>query len=189
MPLRTAALRPVIDAVAQAKQLPSFSYRGVVYSPGVLLEALAATESSGDERARRYEPHQDRAGRADQASDADRPDVDDGVFEDDASYGLFQVMGYNLRRLVGAQPGARMRFDWAYDPVVNMAMGVAILKDELRRLYLANPTMPESEMVVRALCRYNGGPTGDAIVDGDLRRREYVDKVAARCAAVRRDRE
>lgn len=144
------------------------------------LEALVMQESSGNPRATRYEPHQDRAGRTDAASDADKPGQDDGMLEDDRSYGLMQVMGYNLRRLVGVPPGTPMKFDWALDPLFNIAAGVAVLRGELAATH---------GDVARALARYNGGPTGDAIqADGKMRREEYVAGVRAWVGRVIADR-
>lgn len=191
--LRTAEprLRRLIDAAANFWGLPRFVYRGQTYNPGELLEGLVLTESSGNPSARRYEPHQDRAGRADAATDPDRPDVDDGDFEDDASYGLCQVMGYNLRRLVGVPAGVRMSFAWAYDAGVSLWAGCWVLRGELAALYREDPHQPESERVIRALARYNGGPTGDDATGphGDIRLRVYVDKVSDNCRRAYADRQ
>jgi hypothetical protein len=180
--LRTAEprLRRLIDAAAAFYGLPRFQYRGHSYSPGELLEGLVLTESSGNPAARRYEPHQDRAGRADAPTDPDRPAADDGDFEDDASYGALQVMGYNLRRLVGVPVGVRMSFAWAYDAGVSLWAGCQILRFDLAAVYREFPHAPESERVIRALARYNGGPSGDdpTGAHGDIRLRAYVDKVA-----------
>lgn len=191
--LRTAEprLRRLIDAAAAFWGLPRFTYRGTTYSPGELLEGLVLTESSGNPSARRYEPHQDRAGRTDAPTDPDRPGVDDGDFEDDASFGLCQVMGYNLRRLVGVPVGVRMSFAWAYEPGVNLWAGCQVLRGELAALYKADPHQPEMERVVCALARYNGGSTGDDPTGphGDIRLRAYVDKVADRCRTAYLDRQ
>lgn len=190
--LRTAEprFRRLLDAVAAYEQLPAFSYRGDDFTPGELLEGLVLTESSGNPLARRYEPHQDAAGRADAAKDPDAPGKDDGPYEDDASYGLCQVMGYVLKGLLEVDRPVRMKFELLYRPLFGLAAGVEVLKRELRAVYLTNPTQAETERVVRALARYNGGPTGDAweIETGDIRRREYVDLVAKNAKRARDDR-
>jgi transglycosylase-like protein with SLT domain len=188
-------LRRLIDAIADTYELPRFSYKGETFTPGELLEGIVLTESSGDPRARRYEPHQDKVGRTDAPTDPDMPGRDDASHEDDASYGLMQVMGYNWRRILGLRPGTPIDFSaFAFDPVFSLRAGVLILVAELKAVYVSRPHADDSERVVRALCRYNGGPTGDQLVDvagagkQDLRRREYVDKVFTRCGQARADR-
>lgn len=183
--------RRIIDAMAAFHRLPRFAYRGEDFSPGELLEALIITESSGRPTARRYEPHQDRAGRADAATDGDAPGVDNGDTEDDASWGWTQVMGYNWRRLLGVPEGTPINFaKFALDPVFSLRAGIAVFTEEFNRLYRQDPRMPEPERVVRALCRYNGGPTGDAIDPDtkDIRRREYVDRILKNARLVRESR-
>lgn len=196
MSLRTAEprLRRLIDALADFHALPRFSYKGEDFTAGELLEGLVLTESSGNPLARRYEAHQDKAGRSDAATDADTPARDDAATEDDASYGLTQVMGYNWRRILGLRPGTPIDFGaFAFDPVFSLRAGIKILDAELKAVYSIHPHAPDAERVVRALCRYNGGPSGDSMVEispgkEDLRRREYVDLVFARCRQARDDR-
>jgi hypothetical protein len=185
-----ARFRRLIDAIADYEQLPRFSYRGDTFSAGELLEGLILTESSGNPTARRYEPHQDAAGRADAAKDPDAPGVDNGPYEDDASYGLCQVMGYTLKGLLEVDRPVRMKFELLYRPLFGLAAGVEVLKRELRAVYLSSPHQDETERVVRALARYNGGPSGDAwdIERGDIRRREYVDLVAKNAKRAQTDR-
>lgn len=179
--MRTRTYRPLIDACALQVGLPPWGD----LRPGEWLEGLVLQESGGQPNARRYEPHQDRPGRADAASDGDRPDVDDGDLEDDASYGLMQVMGSNARRLCGVPLGSPMRFGFLFLPITNLAFGLRILTAEL---------VATQGSVVRALCRYNGGPTGDALVpdarSGQLifRRQEYADGVHLHARAAREDR-
>jgi len=93
MSFPTAKYRALFEAAAQVAGLPAWGS----IPASCWLEAIALQESSGRPDASRYEPHQDRAGRPDVTSDADTPDVDDGFTEDDRSWGLMQVMGYNLR--------------------------------------------------------------------------------------------
>ena len=179
--MRTREYRPLIDACALQVGLPPWGD----LRPGEWLEGLVLQESGGDPRARRYEPHQDRPGRADAAGDGDQPDVDDGELEDDASYGLMQVMGSNARRLCGLRPGTPMRFGFLLLPITNLAFGLRILAAEL---------VATQGSVVRALCRFNGGPTGDALVsDGRgatvFRRQVYADGVVMHARAVREDRQ
>lgn len=178
--MKTRSLRPLIDACAAQVGLPPWGD----LRPGEWLEGLILQESGGNPAARRYEPHQDRPGRADAATDGDQADVDDGQLEDDASYGLMQVMGSNARRLCGVMPGAPMRFGFLALPITNLAFGLRILTAELQAT---------QGSVVRALCRYNGGPTGDALVpDGRgqivFRRQEYADGVVLHARAAREDR-
>lgn len=188
--LRTAEprLRAFIDAAAGLVALPPFQYHNRGFTPGELLEGLILGESAGNPRARRYEPHQDRATRTDAATDPDVADQDDGELEDDASYGLMQVMGTNARVLCGVPPGTPMRFGFLLLPQINIALGLRILTAERSAVYTQHPHETEQELLVRALARYNGGPTGDAIVNGDLRLRAYVDRVAEHCEIARADR-
>jgi hypothetical protein len=179
-------LRRLLDAAAILAGLPAWPYRDQVYTPGELLEGLVLTESSGNTRARRYEAHQDRADRRDAPQDPDTDDRDDGELEDDASYGLMQVMGYNVRRLCGLAPGTAMTFAWLYLPVTNIAFGLRILLGEISavRAEIQAGKLPgggRDRLVDRALARYNGGPTGDDLVGGAFRLQAYVDKVG-RCA-------
>lgn len=176
MMLPTAYLRPLIAASAQQLGLPWWRS----YPPDVWLEAVILQESAGNPKARRYEAHQDQPGRRDAADDADNPAKDDGQLEDDASYGLMQIMGYNARRLVGAGPGTALNFGFLLLPITNIAFGLRILLAELQAT---------SGNVARALARYNGGPTGDAPgPNGTLRRQVYVDGVAAHADRVLRER-
>jgi len=179
--LPTRRYRRLLDAAAEVVALPGWTYHDQSFFPGEWLEGLVMAESSGDPSARRYEPHQDRAGRRDEASDGDTPGRDDGVLEDDASYGLMQVLGSNLRRLVGVRPGVSMHFGWALLPIANISAGLRVLLEELRAT---------GGSVERALARYNGGPTGDARDErGVMRRQVYVDRVFSMTRRVRRDRE
>lgn len=175
MSLPTTALRPVLDAAAAWYELPWWNGR----PPSHLLEALVMAESSGNLRARRYEPHQDVAGRSDAATDADAPGADNGLREDDSSYGIFQVMGTNIRGLVGNTGRAPMDFDFAYDLFANIYLGCAVLRRELKAT---------GNNVERALARYNGGPSGDRLINGRMRRQDYVDVVARRLEQVTADR-
>lgn len=178
--LPTAHFRLLFNGAAEGAGLPW--WRG--FSPGVLVEALAMQESSGNPKARRYEPHHDAAGRRDSASDGDVMAQDDGPLEDDASYGLIQILGSNVRRLVGAPPSTPFNFGFLFDPVIGLGFGLLVLREELKAT---------GGDVARALARYNGGPTGDRMEPGphgqlQLRRQEYVDGVARWCERVRQDR-
>lgn len=188
--IATVRFRALIDAAAMQVGLPNWIYRGQAFLGGEWLEGLILAESNGDPRARRYEPHQDRANRRDAAGDSDHADIDDGILEDDASYGLMQVMGYNARVLVGVAPGTSMRFGWLFLPMGNIALGLRVLCGELAAVSkdIGLGRAPASQHVERALARYNGGPTGDDDVDGDIRLRRYVDRVASHAGVARRDR-
>jgi hypothetical protein len=153
-------LRRLIDAYARFYELQPWVYRGQPVAPGELLEGLILTESSGNPRARRYEPHQDRKSRRDAPQDPDTWDRDDGEIEDDASYGLMQVMGYNARRYVqvfpvqpiyshasdrpaGLPPAMRLQrndtagvnppmgFTWLFNAPTNIDVGLWVLRGEL----------------------------------------------------------
>jgi hypothetical protein len=190
--LRTAEarFRRLIDAVAAYEQLPWFSYRGDTFTPGELLEGLILTESSGNPQARRYEPHQDATGRKDAAKDPDAPGVDNGHTEDDASYGLCQVMGYTLKGLLELDRPARLNFTLLYRPLFGLAAGVEVLKREISAVFRAHPIEDENQRTARALARYNGGPTGDAwdVERGAMRLHGYVEKVAANARRAQDDR-
>lgn len=188
--IATTRFRQLIDAAAAQVRLPGWTYRGRIYTGGEWFEGLVLGESAGDPMARRYELHQDRASRKDAPSDADHSDRDDGLLEDDASYGLCQVMGYNARGLVGVNPGTPMTFGWLFLPMINIAMGLRILSGELQEvgLDIARGKASQHQQVERALARYNGGSTGDDPVGGDIRLRAYVDRVAAHATLVQRDR-
>lgn len=140
-------------------------------------------ESSGNPRARRYEPHHDVAGRGDAATDGDLADKDNGDMEDDASYGLMQILGQNVRVLCGVPPGVPMDFSMTYEPLFGLAFGLKMLTIELAAT---------GGNVDRALARYNGGPSGERLVPGPngmvLRRQEYVDGVARWIERVHKDR-
>jgi len=164
--------------------LPAWEHPSNVWLGAIWFEALVLTESGGDPKAVRYEPHQDVPGRRDSASDGDRPGVDDGLLEDDRSYGLTQVLGSNLRRMCGIAPGVPMNFGFALLPLTNLTLGLRVLLGELEAV--------EGD-VPRALCRYNGGETGTSLVPGPggtlvYRRQEYVDKVARNAVLVFQDR-
>lgn len=190
--LRTAeaSFRRLIDAIAAFEQLPRWDYKGAQFTAGELLEGVILTESSGNPVARRYEPHQDAPGRKDQAQDPDAPAVDNGPIEDDASYGLMQVMGYTFKGLLQVDRPVKMRFDILFLPLFGLAAGVENLKRELRAVYVEDTTIDENTRVVKALARYNGGPTGDdwILETGDIRRREYVDLVAKNAKRAQDDR-
>lgn len=172
MSLPTAHLRPLIDGVAFAAGLPWWRS----WSPACWLEAQILQESAGNPLAVRYERHQDVASPA----DPDAPGEDNGPLEDDKSYGLMQVMGYNIRRIVGAPPGTALNFGFALRPIIGLALGLRILTEELEA---------SEGSVPRALARYNGGPHGEVeVAPGRMYCQEYVKGVAAWADRVARDR-
>ena len=177
--MRTERYRPLLDAAANLVGLPWWpNLRGANYAPfepGCWLEGLVLGESNGNPKARRYEHHQDRPG----PGDADLSGHDDGLLEDDASYGLMQVMGYNIRRLVGVSPGVPMNFGFALLPITNISLGLRVLLEELEAT---------DGDVSRSLARYNGGPTGERLTGGVMRRQEYVVHIRDCTVAVWRDR-
>ena len=204
----TARWRPAIDGMVRISGLPSWQYRGQIYSPSTWFEGLVFQESVGEPRARRYESHQDRATRMDAPADPDVCDHDDGDLEDDASYGLCQIMGYTARSLIGIEKSTLhggklvfadaahggvyppMRFGWLFRPLTNLSLGLRLIHEELQAVKreIASTVLSPGDEIARALCRYNGGPTGDNLVGGDLRLRAYADRVAKRAALVRADR-
>jgi hypothetical protein len=173
--VRTRQYRQLLDAAAALCGLPLWTTPDRTYGAGCWLEGLVLGESAGNPKARRYERHQDRPG----PGDADLPDQDDGLLEDDASYGLMQVMGYNIRQLVGVPPGTPMTFGFALLPITNISLGLRVLLGELAAT---------DWTVARALARYNGGPTGDRIVNGTMRRQIYVDHIQRSTLSVWQDR-
>jgi len=173
--LPSAELRTLIDAAAALVGLPTWEWAGESYAAGEWLEALIYVESGGNPRAVRYEPSHDVV------VDGDTPGRDDGMLEDDKSYGAMQVLGSNIRRLCGVPPGTPMEFGFALLPLTNLALGLRILTGELATV---------NGDVAKALARYNGGRRGSEIgPDGRMRRQQYVERVAAASERVRRDRE
>lgn len=178
--MRTEHYRALIDAVADQVGLPPWTYRGQSFTPGEWLEGQILTESGGDPNAMRYEPHHDTPERAAREGDGDQPGRDDGLLEDDRSYGLMQVLGSNIRRLCGVPPGTPMQFSFALLPLANLSLGLRVLHQELRAT---------DNDVARALARFNGGPTGDRLdAAGRMRRAEYVELVARHAARVQNAR-
>jgi len=152
-------IRAIIDQIA-----PQFSV-----DPDVV-EAIVWVESSGNPKARRYEAHQDRK------PDGDTPGVDDGIHEDDASYGLAQIMGYTARKL-GFKGD---NFEALYDERLSIAFCCKLLLQNLRA----------SAMNYRfAVARYNGGPQGNPRPDGTCRNQDYVDKVFRTMEQLRKKRQ
>lgn len=167
--MKTEPLRPLIDASALWVGLPIWQYHDAdPYRPGEWLEALILQESDGDPHAVRYEGHQD------QVADGDTPNVDDGMFEDDRSYGLMQVMGYNARNFCGVPLGTKMNFGFLLLPLANLAFGLRLLSENLA---------DTGGDVPSTLARYNGGFTGNP-VGGPLRNQSYVDAVAHNASVV-----
>jgi hypothetical protein len=184
-----ARVRKLIDAVAEVEDLPIWAYRSFLFSAGELLEGIVRTESSGRFDARRYEPHLDRVGRTDAPTDPDRPGVDDGPKEDDASYGLGQVLGSTWRGIVGAPVGTPLDYTLLNKPTFGLAATAEVFKRELAAVRREFPQEMEADLVVRALCRYNGGPTGDAVDEtGDVRRRAYVERVCQNAELAAKER-
>jgi len=171
--MRTAvpALRRLIDTMANFYAFPVWGR----FSPEELLEGMVLQESAGDPRAYRYEAHQDKSGRRDQARDPDMPDRADGTWEDDASYGLMQVMGWNIKLLCGVVDKngvvlpVKLDYSFAYDPVEGLRLGCAWFSKTLTGAK-GDPSI--------ALARYNGGSAGNPDALGQLRTQGYVDAVA-----------
>lgn len=172
-------LRRLIDAAARHAELPT--WRSV--SGPELLEGLILTESGGDPRARRYEPAHDRV------ADGDEPAVDNGDTEDSASYGLMQVMGFNLRKLVGVADGVPMDFSWAYRPLANLAMGTRLFAAELHVAQVEAKQLAPNAAVDIALARYNGGHVSNGAAEYPrLRNNGYVERVYSNAQRAQGDR-
>jgi transglycosylase-like protein with SLT domain len=171
--MRTAIYRPLIDAAAGLVSLPPWHYQGQTFAPGVWLEGQIMQESGGDPRAIRYEKHLDLKS----FGDGDNLGEDDGLLEDDASYGLMQILGANARALVGVASATPMNFGWLFLPMTNIACGLRWLLMELRAAE-GDPA--------RALARFNAGPRGEWAnrQTGQLTAQGYVDKVARQAMAV-----
>lgn len=172
--LPTGRYRRLLSAKAELVSLPDWD--GL---PGaVWLEGLVLHESGGNPLAVRYEAHQDVEGPYRQG-DPDTANVDDGAYEDDKSYGLMQLMGYNARAICGVPPGTLMNYQFLLRPDANTALGLFLLLGELHA---------SGGDVARALARYNGGPHGGDFLDnGKLRRQDYVDLVRAAAKRVAAD--
>lgn len=178
------ALRRLLDAAAHLVGLPAWR----TVSGPELLEGLILAESGGDPMATRYEGHQD------QQADGDSRDTDDGAREDDRSYGLMQVMGTNLRAMVGVAPGVPMDFSWALRPAANLAFGLRHLCAEIDRAQRELEARRTGDLqhgldVDLALARYNGGGRGNAVSDlPNLRNGGYVERVYEHAEKARADR-
>lgn len=163
-----------IDATAELVQLPSWTIHGERYLPGELLEAHILQETSGKPNQRRYEPH------LDVQADGDRPGLDDGLTEDDASWGALQVLGSNVRARFGVPRGTPMRFDPLFFAPLGIALGLLEFLDWLKGV---------QGDVGRALARFNAGGRGDRLQpDGRMTNQVYVDAVEAKAVFVRSDR-
>lgn len=184
----------MLDAAALFVALPSWR----TVSGPELLEGLILAESGGDPNATRFERRQD------QQADGDSRDLDDGMREDDKSYGLMQVMGYNLRRLVGVPDRVKaygvqqlevpvpMDFSWALRPLANIAAGLRLLcaeihvaETEVRKLG-SGRDVPAVDV---ALARFNGGRKGNLVTDYPLLRNgAYVERIFEHAQRAQADR-
>jgi len=176
------SLRRLIDAASNHVSLPRWrSLPGPEW-----LEGLILAESGGDAGATRFEKHHDAQ------ADGDAPGVDDGLSEDDRSYGLMQIMGTNLRRMVGVQPGVPMDFSWALRPLANLAFGLRMLCEEIRRAedqVGADDIAGGSKAVDIALARWNGGGRGNGPLEyPNLRNWSYVERVESHARKAHEDR-
>ena len=175
MALPTAKYRKMIEEKANQFMLPLWMYNGDIWPGSVWFEGLVMQESAGDPNARRYEKHQDK----ESPTDPDSPQVDDGEVEDDASYGLCQIMGTTAKGLLKLDPKVPMTMTFLYEPNLNLQLAAQLLHKLLLDVGLD---------VARALCRYNGGHSGDKIMPNGLyRRQEYVDLVVKRTKMVDED--
>jgi hypothetical protein len=177
-------IRLFLDASAAIANLPAWPVHGEVYRPGEWLEGLVLQECGGRPDSRRYEPHHDRAARPDRASDPDTPDKDDGPAEDDASWGPMQVLGTNVRSIMGAKGSCVFNYSAVFWWPLGIAFGLKVLLGELAQT---------GRNVDRALARYNGGVTGDRLepnAQGEMmmRRQVYVDGVENHAVRVRQNR-
>jgi hypothetical protein len=185
--LKTAdeKLRRFIDATAKLYELPAWVTDAGTFTPGELLEAMILTESSGRVNVSRYEPHLDKQS----ASDPDTPGQDDGLLEDDKSYGPMQVLGLNVRAQLGISSRVKMSYGFMQSFGPGVISGVAWLLAELRvarRNGYSLRTMPDDVTV--AVARYNGGPRGNPDERGVLRTKGYVEKVKKWAKRVSDDR-
>jgi hypothetical protein len=179
-PLPTRPLRPLFVQAARLFGLPAWPGESPApISAEIWLEAQAMQESSGNPQARRYE----RA--LDLAPDADTRATDDHLAEDDASYGLMQILGSTYKGLIGIPRALPAEFSILFNPMFNLCIACVLLQQILRGVEGSVP---------RALARYNGGGRGDLMLPepgGKLvfRRQEYVDAVARRVGDVLLDRQ
>lgn len=119
-------------------------------------------ESDFRTEARRYEPHHDKRDDEEQHKEAfrqfagfhDEPNQDDDKWEEDASYGLCQIMGYTAIWL-GWRPETSEGFYELYDPDVNLDLGA----EYLDHLYSKFPeiTHSEKERLRMATGAFNAG--------------------------------
>lgn len=113
------------------------------------LAVIVAKESDFDPEARRYESHHDERNDKEPHREAfkqfkdfsDKPNQDDERWEDDASYGLCQIMGSTAIWL-GWRPESEEGFHELFDPDVNLDLGA----EYLAHLYKKFPEIKRSEM-------------------------------------------
>lgn len=113
------------------------------------LAFVVKKESNFEPEARRYEKHHDERGDKEPHRDAfkqfqefsDLPNQDDERWEDDASYGLCQIMGSTAIWL-GWKPESDKGFHELFDPATNLDLGAQYLS----HLYSKYPEIRQSEM-------------------------------------------
>lgn len=148
--------RPAEEVISVFRGVEQIAKNNQV-DPDVIL-AMIGVESSWNPYARRYEHAADR-----KLPDPDRPGLDDDIAEDDASYGLMQIMGSTARKLCFRAPD----FTNLYDVELNLTFGCKLMSQLLHH---------SNWNYAVALARYNGGYAGNPRPDGSLRNQDYVDR-------------
>lgn len=114
--------------------------------PPEILASVVKIESNFDKEARRYEEFKDdkrieeREAFKEASNYIDMPNKDDGKWEDDASYGLCQLMGTTAFWLGWRPEDSNQGFFELYDPQTNLDLGA----EYLAHLYSKYPEISHS---------------------------------------------
>lgn len=133
-----------------------------------LIKAMAIVESALDVRAYRHEPMfwERYLKNNDAWKDKDPKIVS-------SSWGLFQIMWTTAHQL-----GFRGTKEELCNPVINAELAAKLLRQLMDRT--KSTTNEVFWPLDIAICRYNGGSTGNPRSDGTLRNQSYLDKVKAK---------
>ena len=133
-----------------------------------LIKSVATVESALDVRAYRYEPmFWERYLKENDAWKNKDPKIVS------ASYGLMQLMFTTAWQL-----GFRGQAEDLYNPVINVELGVKLMRQLLVSIQLQGIDIKYQLWPIKImLSRYNGGSRGNPRTDGLLRNQSYVDKV------------
>lgn len=127
--------------------------------PPGLLATIVDIESSFQPKARRYESHLDQDEEVIQEFEkfkeySDKPNQDDEKWEEDASYGLCQLLG-STAVYAGWRPSSDEGFYELYNPEINLRYGAKYLYDRYDKY--PEITRSEKDRWEIAIAAYNAG--------------------------------